>query len=118
MELVAMPLSQRTRSSPVTRSQAVSSKGIRAAEVRQRRDGIDIGWSFGGLGDCGGAHRRKHANICVHLDYSGAGRIHLDLASWRKGLGRVAGVVVCRVRGDELGSCSDGYAAGSAGAAG
>ena len=27
----------------------------------ERRDGIDSGGSFGGLGHCGGAHRRKHA---------------------------------------------------------
>ncbi len=33
-------------------------------------------------------------NICVHLDYSGAGRIHLVLASWLEGLGRRAAMAV------------------------
>ena len=65
MELVTMPLSQRTRSSPVTRIQPVSSRGEIAGCCgggrRAEAAGLAVsGWAVGAM--VGG-----NVKLCVHL---------------------------------------------------
>ena len=75
MELVTMPLSQRTRSSPVTRIQPVLSRGAIAADVSRSAAELRIG----GAGCAGGQDSVWVAEVigeaarklCVHCDYSG-----------------------------------------------